>query len=298
MMQKTISREVSFEGVGVHFGQRAKVILRPADTNRGIFFKKVGSDPIFLYDKNLKIECDRGTNLVRRLTLDVSVPEIKIMTVEHFLSAVYMMGIVNLEVAIEGEEIPALEGNALCLKKILDKAGVVEQDKELEIKKIEREITVTDGDKFIKVTALQHFPRYASLSGSGAGQAPILEITYTIDYPDTPIGKQTASFKINEKSFFKEIAPARTFCLEEEVKMLRSKGLALGGSLDNALVVYKDRYSSKLKFPNEPLRHKVLDIIGDLATTGQHFCAKIEAFKSGHGLNIKLVRELRKRSLA
>ena len=295
MMQKTIAREVSFEGVGVHSGRNTRVTLKPAETDKGIFFRKVGSDPIFLYDKNLKLECDRGTNLIWGLTPFLGAapkggcPLIKIMTVEHFLSAVYMMGIVNLEVAIDGGEIPTLEGNALCFKKILDEAGIVDQDKELEIKKIDGKISLADGDKRIKITPSD------SPTESVGEAVTFLEITYTIDYPDTPIGTQTATFMINKENFFNEIAPARTFCLEEEVEVLRSKGLALGGSLDNALVVQKNGYSSELKFPNEPLRHKILDIIGDLATTGKHFCAKIDAVRSGHGLNVRLAGELRKK---
>lgn len=271
MKQKTIKKEISFSGIGVHTGKEVNVILRPREINSGITFSRKDKENrgLSLFSSELEIETHRGTNLLYN--------DIKIMTVEHFLSAVYMMGIANLEVVMDGDELPAGYGNAEYFKKIIDEAGIIEQNKDVEIKNIDREIKITDKDKSIIISPSNKY-----------------EIIYTIDYPDTPIGKTTSSFEITEEIFFNEIAPARTFCLEEEINMLYEKGLAKGGTLDNALVVKKNGYSSPLKYSDEPLRHKVLDIVGDLATTGQYFCAKIEAVKSGHELNIKLAKELRR----
>ena len=267
MRQKTIKNDISFSGIGVHSGKYANVYLKPSNPDSGIIISRKGIK-FSLFNKELNIETHRGTNLIYK--------NVKIMTVEHFLSAVYMSGITNLEIDIDEDEIPVGYGNAEYFKEILDKAGMIEQNKEIDIKKIKEKIEIKDKDKFITIVPYDQY-----------------EIIYTIDYPDTPIGKMTSSFEINEKTFFEQIGKARTFCLEEEINELYKKGLAKGGTLENALVVSKTGYSSPLKYPDEPLRHKVLDIVGDLAITGQYFYAKIEAVRSGHELNIKLAKKLR-----
>ncbi len=273
--QKTIAREVSFTGRGLHSGAESTLVFKPAPVNHGIRFTRVDlpDRPVILADIRNTPE---GTDSLRRTTLRVGDAEVS--TVEHVLAALTGLGIDNALIEINTLEPAEPDGSSQPFVQVLRSAGVVEQDAPKRYFKVTRPIRFCQNG--VELVALPH---------DG------FRISFTIEYEHPVVGTQYASFDIDEKTFESEIAPARTFSLIEEVDELRKTGLIKGGSLENAVVVSSERILNKepLRFKNEFVRHKILDLVGDLSLLGMPIRGHIISVKSGHATNVKLVRKMR-----
>ncbi|MFA5287033.1 MAG: UDP-3-O-acyl-N-acetylglucosamine deacetylase [Candidatus Omnitrophota bacterium] len=274
-MQKTILKEVSFGGIGLHTGNKSNVTLKPADIDTGIVFVRL--------DLPGKPEIKAGIRSLtslektpRRTTIENNGAQVQ--TVEHFMAALSGAGISNLRVELDNNELPGLDGSSLNYLEIFNQAGIKEQDKERDWFAVKDPIFIEEGKASIM-----------------ALPAPDFKISYTLDY--NLVERKTEFIELSLTSpavFAKEIAPARTFCLESEANELRGKGLGLGANYDNTLVLTDDGrvINNKVRFSDEFVRHKVLDLIGDLYLLGVGLKAHIVALKSGHYLNLKLINEI------
>lgn len=259
MRQKTISNPFELSGPGLHSGKPSVLNFSPAPANTGICFVKDGQEiPAVLGQVK---ETKRGTSLNG------------IAVTEHLLSALYGLGIDNLKIEINGDELPALDGSALPYVEALEKAGIIEQAAEKNYLTNHQTIKLTDN-----IASLEALPYNG------------FKVSFMIDFPG--IGKQQLVFELNKDDFKADLAPARTFGYIEEYELLKEQGLAKGASLENALVLGNDGYLNTPRFPDELVRHKILDLIGDLALIGRPIKAEIKAIKSGHKLNIELARRL------
>lgn len=269
--QRTIAGEVGFSGKALQTGLDAAVLCRPADAGVGITFKRTDipdipeirlSDAVFSSEHARRSAIGEGAYAVQ--------------TVEHFLAALWALGIDNLSVEVAGPELPALDGSAKEFFRVLEKAGTTEQDAERTPIIIREEERVEDGDRSVIVLP-----------------ADVFSILYLIDYPCPSIGRETFDIELDRDSFEREIAPARTFCLKSEADALIKSGLGKGATLENTLVMEDSGpIGTKLRFSNEPVRHKVLDLVGDLYMLGRPVIGRFIAEKSGHALNGKMVRQI------
>jgi len=271
-LQTTISNEAICEGIGLHTGNKTTIYFKPADENTGIKFirKDLPERPIVKADIGGVVDTARGTSLGKS--------DIKVHTVEHVLAAAAGLGIDNMLVELSSNEPPVLDGSALPFIEALEGAKLVQQKAP---------------KKFFEVKE----PVYVSENGSSLVALPSKDfrISFTIDYNHPVLNSQFASVIITPESFREEIASARTFCFLEEVEMLQKEGLGKGGSLDNTIVIGDEALlNDKLRFENEFVMHKILDLIGDLYLLGQPLKAHVIAIKSGHSLNIELVKRLKK----
>ncbi len=267
--QRTIKNEVSFEGIGLHTGRHSKVVLKPASRDTGITFIRS--------DKNTVIKAHVGSVIDTAFATTIGQDGAKIRTVEHIMAALAGLGIDNIVIEVAGPEIPILDGSSTELINILLRAGIAKQGKKRPYLRIRRPIIFDDGNA--KVAALPYDGR---------------RITYSIYFNHYGFGEQRLSLEINEESFAREIAPARTFGFLKDIEYLRTNGLAKGGSLDNAIILGENGVlnSSGLRFKDEFVRHKVLDSIGDLAILGFPIYGHIIANRSGHSANIKFLKKL------
>lgn len=271
IFQKTIGGAISISGVGLHSGRKSTITLRPAPENTGyLFVSKDAPVPV-----EIPAIFDKVVETV--LATTIGEDDYKISTVEHLIAAFRGMDIDNVIVEVEGGEVPIMDGSAAPFVYMVKKAGVVEQERLRKFIVVNKTVSFEDGEKFIKISPLLGF-----------------EIDFTIDFPHPAIGRQSLKFDFSPENFEKEIARARTFGFYKEVEFLKSKGLALGGSLENAVVVGNEGIinAEGLRMKDELVRHKILDLIGDIALLGYPVLGKIEAYKSGHDLNNKLCREL------
>lgn len=268
-MQRTISKKFSVEGVGIHTGKKAIVEIVPADPNDGILF----------FDKNHK-----EYNPIRAIALNVvnstrctvlGNGQFSVSTVEHFLATVKSFGIDNIKVYIDGPEMPILDGSAKKWCELFLDVGITEFKEPV---------------KTVDFTT----PQYIESGNSSIVAIPSdkLKYTFIFDYPKTIVGTQIFTFIPSEDDFVSQVASARTFAFYEEIKPLLEKGLAKGGDLSNALIIKEDGYMSDLNFYNEPVRHKCLDLIGDISLCGFNFNAHIIAIRSGHKLNTEFAKHL------
>jgi len=270
-LERTIGRTVSYKGIALNLGKEITLTLEPASSGEGVVFirEDLPDSP------QIKARVDRVVSNMRGTSLGEG--NVRVRTVEHILAALAGLGIDNARVKIDGEEVPAADGSALPFVRLIQKAGIVEQKLPREFLKIDEPLWIEEADKRLIVLP---YPR--------------LKITYTVDFPDSPIKSQFAEFTIDGEVFIREIAPSRTFGFMEEVEELKKRGLIQGGSLENAVVIDKKGVLNKegLRFPNEPVRHKILDLIGDLYLLGGPIKAHIIAVKSGHLFNVKLIKKL------
>lgn len=263
--QRTISTTTAFKGLGIHSGKIVTLNCYPADINNGICFVRTDLN-------NAEVRVSSETVIAESRFTKLSQNGVNIHTPEHILSACAGLGITNLRVEIDAEEVPILDGSALTFCDEFNAAGVKTQDAELLpiIIKDAFKITGKDG-AYIEVSPAETF-----------------SYTYTLDYPTSFVGKQSATYT-QAINYISDIAPARTYGFEAEVKALLARGLAKGGSLDNAVVIGENDYLNPLRFDNELARHKLLDLIGDMWIIGRPVIGNINAFKSGHALNAALV---------
>lgn len=274
--QRTLKNEIRATGIGLHTGQKIYLTLRPAAVDSGITFRRVDLDPV--------VEIRALAENVGDTTLSTSLVsgDVKISTVEHLLSAMAGLGIDNAIVEVSAEEVPIMDGSAGPFVFLIQSAGIQEQDAAKKFIRIKKKVTVRDGDKEATFLPFNGF-----------------KVSFGIDF-DHPVFKDrtlNATVDFSSTSFVKEVSRARTFGFMHEIEYLRSKGLAKGGSVDNAIVIDKYRVLNEdgLRYEDEFVKHKVLDAIGDLYLLGTSLIGEFNAYKSGHGLNNKSLRELIKR---
>lgn len=269
-MQQTITEPVSYTGIALHTGADVTIRCLPAAEDTGIVFQRVD-----LPDRPLiRASAANIVSTQRCTTLGCAGQSWQIHTIEHLMAAISMAGIDNLLIEIDAGEPPVTDGSAAIFLGILREAGIVQQSRERRFVQITQPIFVKEKDATL--VALPH---------DG------FRISYTLHYSHPVIGSQYIDLEITPESFMREIAPARTFGFAREVEELHKRGLALGGNLDNAVLIGDEGTINPLRFPNEFVRHKVLDLIGDLAVNGYvngHFIG----IKSGHSLNAELSKKL------
>ena len=271
---KTISRAV---GVGLHSGQRVELTLRPAQPDTGIVFRRVD------LPHPVDIPVNAASVTDTRLASTLSKGDARVLTVEHLMSACAGLGLDNLIIDITAEEVPILDGSAASFVYLLQSAGVVEQDAPRRFIRIIRPVEVREGEGGnLKWARLEPYHGYK------------LHFEIEFDHPAVGATGQSFEFDLGEGQYAREIARARTFGFTRDVEMMRSHGLARGGGLDNAIVMddYKVLNADGLRYSDEFVKHKILDAIGDLYILGHPLLAAYSAFRSGHGLNNKLLREL------
>lgn len=271
MYQTTIKKSVELVGIGLHKGSPVKLKLEPLEAGNGIVFHRSDVDVSI----PLKPENVVDTKMATVIGKDGYV----ISTIEHMLSAIYAYGIDNLKITVDADEVPVMDGSSASFCMLLDEAGMVEQDKPKKVMVVKKEVTVQEGEKYVKLSP-----------------APDLKYDFTIKFPHPVIKTQEYVLEFTKESYKKEIARARTFGFIQEVQYLRSKGLALGGSLENAVVLDDKKVLNPegLRFPDEFVRHKILDAIGDMSLIGMNFVGNYEALAGSHDLNHKLTLQLLK----
>lgn len=275
-LQQTLKKEIVVEGIALHSGKDAEIKLKPAASGTGIIFSR--SD---LAEKiEITAEPASVVNLVRNTTIgSQQIKEAKISTIEHLMAAIWGSGIDNLEIEVSGPEIPVIDGSAFPYYQELIKSGLQQQEKKRKIYKIEEPIFARAEDSYIVVLPYPGF-----------------KISYTLDYQHPVIGSSYFEFEAEKMDFAAEISRARTFGFAEEVERLHEQGLALGGSLENAVLIEESKTVNPLRFENEFVRHKILDVIGDMFLNGR-IRGHIIAVKSGHRLHVKLAEKIRAKML-
>jgi len=271
MYQTTIKKSVELVGIGLHKGSPVKLRLEPLESNSGIVFYRSDVDvSIPLLPENVV-----DTKMATVIGKDGYV----ISTIEHLLSAVYAYGIDNLRVIVDADEVPVMDGSSASFCMLLDEAQTVSLDMPKRVMKIVKEVEVKEGEKYVKLSP-----------------SPDLQYDFTIKFPHPVIQTQEYVLKFTKESYRNEIARARTFGFLHEVQYLRSKGLALGGSLENAVVLDEKKILNPegLRFSDEFVRHKILDAIGDMSLIGMNFIGNYEAMAGSHDLNHKLTLALLK----
>lgn len=271
-MQKTIAKAFTINGIGLHSGKEFQAVISPAPCNTGIQFKR---DDVRHCDYT-RITPYNVSSTQLATTIDCG--GLPISTIEHFSSAFYGQGIDNAFISVSGTEVPILDGSAKEVIENIEKAGILTQKEKRKVLKVTRPVSIEYEGKTVEIEPCDNF-----------------EITFELDYPHPVIGRQVFTYVYDENTFHKEIGIARTFGFKREVEALWSMGLAKGGSLDNAIVIDdKEGVLNKegLRFSNEFVRHKILDMFGDLALIGYRLQGKIKASKSGHHVNNVFARTL------
>lgn len=266
--QRTLSRAVSYVGVGLHSGKEARIRLLPAEPGRGIVFRRVdldGQPEIPARVENI-VDTKRNTSL--------SVGNAKVMTVEHLLASLAGVGVDNAIVEVDNEEIPVGDGSSRLFCGLLHEAGIVEQSEPRRYRELTAPVYVSDHGRYMVALPADEYR---------------ISFTFVTDHP--VVGTQYAEYAITPQIFEREIAPARTIGFAEQIEAMRRDGLAIGGNLDLAVVVGQDGYLNPRRYPDEIVRHKILDIIGDLSLVGP-LRAHIIAIKSGHQVDAMLAKEL------
>ena len=271
--QRTLGNSIKATGVGLHTGDKVLLTLCPAPVDTGIVFRRTDLNPV--------AEIPARADLVGETTLSTCLihGDARVSTIEHLLSAMAGLGVDNAYVDVTAPEIPIMDGSAAPFVFLLQSAGIVEQHAAKKFIRVRKEVTVTDGDKTASFLPLEGF-----------------KISFGIDF-DHPVFKHraaTTEIDFSTTSFVREVSRARTFGFVEEIEYLRSKGLARGGSMDNAVVIddYKVLNHGGLRYDDEFVKHKVLDAIGDLYLLGYSLIGEYRAFKSGHALNNQALRTL------
>jgi UDP-3-O-[3-hydroxymyristoyl] N-acetylglucosamine deacetylase len=273
LKQQTITEPIKTVGIGLHSGNRSNLYLKPAPINSGISFVRLDLDDQTVIPGKAEFITDT------RLASVLQIGESRISTVEHLLSACSGLGIDNLLVEIDGEEIPIMDGSAASFLFLIQSAGITVQEAPRKFIQIKKTVEIIDGDKLARLEP--HFG---------------FKLDFTIDFKHPALDKtgQRCVIDFAETSYVKEIGRARTFGFAHEVEALREIGLARGGSLDNAIVLdeYRILNNEELRYEDEFVRHKILDAIGDLYLAGHPIIGAYVAEKSGHALNNLLLRKM------
>lgn len=270
--QRTLKKEISYSGLGLHTGEEVSMTFLPAKEGTGVHFKRIDLPGQPIIPATIEYVCANARNTT------LGIADVRIHTVEHVLAAIKAFNIDNLCIEVHGIEPPVGNGSSDIFVGMIEEAGIVEQKSVVPIVKLTHPIYWSEGD--IHLVALP----YNSY-----------RISYTLNYPENRLLKsQYFSIDINTESFKREISPCRTFSLYEEVSILMDRGLIKGASLDNAVVIKDDAVLSKggLFFPDEMVRHKILDVVGDLSLVGFDFYAHIIAIRAGHASNAALAKQI------
>ena len=271
--QRTLKTSVSVTGVGLHSGEKVTLSLRPAPVNSGIVFRRLDVKPV----EEIQARADLVNDT--RLSTCMEQNGVRIATIEHLMSALAGLGIDNACIEMNGAEVPIMDGSAGTFIFLLQSAGIVEQSAAKKFIRIKKTVEVKQGDKWV---------RFEPYNG--------YKLTFTINFahPVFANTKQHVTVDLDEHSYIRDISRARTFGFMQDVENMRAQGLALGGSLDNAIVMdeYRVLNADGLRFEDEFVKHKVLDAIGDLYLLGHAVIGAFSGFKSGHALNNALLREL------
>ncbi len=277
--QRTLKNVIRATGVGLHTGKKIFLTLRPAPANAGIIFRRVDlDDPVEIEAKPDNVgDTMLSTSLIKG--------DVKISTVEHLLSALAGFGIDNAYVDLSSDEVPIMDGSAGPFVFLIQSAGVEEQNAAKYFMRIKEKVRVEDGDKWAMFEPFEGFK---------------VGFTIEFDHPMFHEDNCKAEIDFSTTSYVKEVSRARTFGFMREVELLRENNLALGGSLDNAIVVddYRILNEDGLRYEDECVKHKILDAIGDLYLLGHSLIGSFTGFKSGHALNNRLLRELLARESA
>ncbi len=271
--QRTLKNTIRATGVGLHSGDKVYLTLHPAEINSGVCFRRVD------LDEPIKIQATPENVGETMLSTTLVKDGVKVATIEHLLSALAGLGIDNAIVDVSAAEVPIMDGSAGPFVFLLQSAGVEEQDSPKKYIKIKKRIYVEDDDKW---AAFEPFDGF--------------KVTFTIDFdhPAFPDHLKTSVMDFSSTTFVKEVSRARTFGFMKDIEFLRENNLALGGSLDNAIVVDNDKVLNEdgLRYADEFVKHKILDAIGDLYLLGHSLIGEFKGFKSGHALNNKLLLAL------
>lgn len=272
MNQLTLKSEISVSGIGLHTGVEVNIKLKPAPPNTGYVFVRTDLDGFEIAASVEFIShCSYATTLLKQGVL--------LSTTEHLLAALRGSHVDNCFIEIDNLEVPILDGSSENFLELIEKAGIREQNAPKRFLEIKREVTLEQGEKKISVTPCENY-----------------EISCSIDFPHPLIGRQNYQFALAENNFSREIGRARTFGFVKEIEQLRKANLALGGSLDNAIVLTDDAMLNEtpLRYKDEFVRHKTLDVVGDFALLGMPLRGKITAYKGGHALHAALMSKLLK----
>ncbi len=271
--QRTLRNSIKATGVGLHTGQKVYLTLKPAPVNTGIVFRRVDVEPA--------VEIQASANNVGDTTLSTNLQkgDVRVSTVEHLLSAMAGLGIDNAYVELSAEEVPIMDGSAAPFVFLIQSAGIEEQNEPKQFIRIKQEVSVSMDDK---VATFKPFDGFK------------VGFTIDFDHPAFAGRNMEASLDFSSTSFVKEVSRARTFGFMRDIEYLRAQNLALGGSMDNAIVVddYRILNEDGLRYDDEFVKHKVLDAVGDLYLLGKSLIGEFHGFKSGHYLNNLLLRKL------
>ena len=281
MKRKTIKNMLEFEGIGLHKGEKIQIKLLPNKEETGIFFQRVdlpeGKNLIKVDYKNL-FDLERGTNIKNDY-------DARVYTIEHFMSALHVLGITDLIVEITGNELPILDGSTKMFLEEIEKIGLASLENEIEPIIIDQVVSFTEEKTGKHVVILPY---------NG------FKVSYTIDFNHTFLKSEYYEIDLNLENYKREISMARTFAFDYEIEYLKNNNLALGGSLDNAIVIAKDGVLNPegLRYENEFVRHKILDLIGDIYILGRPIRGHIIAIKAGHFINAQLSTKLAEKYLS
>ena len=282
MKRKTIKSTIEISGIGLHKGEEIKLTLKPSENNdeRGIIFKRIdvsGKNNVIKVDYRNLFDLERGTNIRNE-------DDVKVHTIEHFLSSLSITGVTDILVEISGNELPILDGSSIGFVEKLLEAGIVELNEEIEPVVITEPVIFSDekAGKYVMALPYDGF-----------------KISYTIDFNHSFLKSQYYELEVNLENYMENIAKCRTFAFDYEIDFLKKNNLALGGSLENAVVVGAEGPLNPegLRYPDEFVRHKILDIIGDLYVLGTPIKAHIIAIKAGHYVNSRLTEMIAKKYL-
>ena len=282
MKRKTIKNIIEISGIGLHKGEEIKLTLKPSENNdeRGIIFKRIdvsGKNNVIKVDYRNLFDLERGTNIRNE-------DDVKVHTIEHFLSSLSITGVTDILVEISGNELPILDGSSIGFVEKLLEAGIVELNEEIKPVVITEPVIFSDekAGKYVMALPYDGF-----------------KISYTIDFNHSFLKSQYYELEVNLENYIENIAKCRTFAFDYEIDFLKKNNLALGGSLENAVVVGADGPLNPegLRYSDEFVRHKILDIIGDLYVLGTPIKAHIIAIKAGHYVNSRLTEMIAKKYL-
>ena len=273
LKQRTLSNSIRASGVGLHSGEKVNMTLRPAAKDTGIIFRRLDIEPIQQIPARAESVIDTmlGTTIAKK--------NASVMTVEHILAAFAGLGIDNALIDLDGPEVPIMDGSSASFIFLIESAGIEEQNASKKFLRIKKTIRVEDGEKFAEFKPYNGY-----------------RISFEIDFDHPMIKSKLTKLSVDFSTltFLKEISRARTFGFLKEIETLRSKNLALGGSLDNAIVFddYRILNQDGLRYQDELVRHKILDVVGDLYLMGHILVGEFNGYKSGHELNNKLILKL------
>ncbi len=276
LLQRTIKGKIEFSGVALHTGDNVRVVINPAPVNTGIVFVRAD------LPKRPQIKALWNNVVDTQLSTVIGSKKVRIATIEHLMSAIRGLNIDNALIEVYGPELPILDGSSLAYVDSLENAGIVEQDAPVKYVQVVKPISVSLDDRFIYLLPSSEF-----------------KISCRVNYKHPSVGLQHFEYRHNTFNYVAEVAKAKTFGFLNEVAKLKEKGLALGGSYENALVLDNNGVVNKtiMSYDDEFVRHKVLDIMGDMALcgSGTRLLAHVVAYKSGHGLHAMALKEMRAR---